>query len=179
MNYTYKIIVGGDGAVGKTTLLHRFIEGKFRENFQMTLGVEFFVKDIVKDNDLYRLSIWDLGGQRQFKNLAEIYIKGFFGAILAFDLTRYSTLKSIHEWFSKLKSDLTVPFILIGTKYDLISKEDAELNESLIETLIDEYKFIGYYNTSAKTGLNVENVFKLLLDKIIENECKIESSIIR
>jgi small GTP-binding protein len=173
-NFTYKIVVGGDGAVGKTTLLHRYIEGRFREGFQMTLGVEFFTKDIELDEDNYCLSIWDLGGQERFRDLVKCYIEGFYGSIIAFDLSRYNTLKNVEDWCVKLEMENNhVPFILIGTKADLMTEDAMRKLEAPIQKIRDRHNFLAYFTTSSKTGLNVEETFSCLLNKIIENEAMI------
>ncbi|GAH39257.1 unnamed protein product, partial [marine sediment metagenome] len=82
-----KIITTGEGGVGKTTLLHRYVEGIFLADTKMTLGVEFFLKELDLDGNKILLQIWDFGGQERFRFLLQNYIMGAKGALLLFDLT--------------------------------------------------------------------------------------------
>ncbi|MHA1758100.1 MAG: Rab family GTPase, partial [Promethearchaeota archaeon] len=93
-NIMYKVITAGEGGVGKTTLLHKFVEGKFKIDTKMTIGVGFFLKDITLENGkTYSLQLWDFGGQELFRPFLDSYALGANGAILMFDLTRMDTLK--------------------------------------------------------------------------------------
>ncbi len=86
-SYNFKIVVGGDGGVGKTTLLHRFVTGSFEETTHMTIGVQFHNKELhIADFDV-TLSVWDLGGQDRFRFILPSYVLGAKGALLLFDLT--------------------------------------------------------------------------------------------
>ena len=95
-----KIITIGDGGVGKTTMLHRYKEGEFKDDTQMTYGVDFFVKELEIEGTKLLLQIWDLGGQDQFRFLHNERALGIKGGIFMFDLTRIDTLGMIEEWIS-------------------------------------------------------------------------------
>lgn len=90
-----KIITAGDGGVGKTTLLYRYIEGRFLANTRMTIGVEFFLKELNIEGKKILLQVWDFGGQDHFRPLLKNYAVGARGALLLFDLTRPSSLERI------------------------------------------------------------------------------------
>jgi len=80
-----KVLTGGDGGVGKTTLLHRYVEGKFSSETKMTIGVEFFLKELMIDDQKVLLQLWDFGGQERFRFLLKSYVIGARGALLMFD----------------------------------------------------------------------------------------------
>ena len=95
-NFVFKILVGGDGAVGKTTLLRKYVDGTFDESSIATVGVDFFIKQVVYENiGSCTLQIWDLGGQERFRHLLESFIMGAKGALLLFDLTRMPKIDNI------------------------------------------------------------------------------------
>lgn len=107
--------------MGKTTLLHRFIKGEFLANIRTTIGVEFFVEDIIIDGIVYKLQLRDLGVEMQFRFILNSYISGASGALLMFDLTRIKTLYRIGEWVEMLRAeDPNLPILFIGTKLIII-----------------------------------------------------------
>ena len=92
----FKILVAGDGAVGKTTLLHRFIEGDFIDSTTMTIGVDFHTKKMEFPPDyLVHLQLWDIGGQERFRFMVDQYLRGAKGALLLFDTTSMTSFVNI------------------------------------------------------------------------------------
>lgn len=164
-----KIITAGDGGVGKTTLLHRFIEGKFLVDTRMTIGVEFFLKDLTFDGVSYKLQLWDLGGQDEFRDMVSRYILGANGALLMIDLTRMVTIKGIDGWVKILRQeDPNLPILLIGTKLDLHNK--ISVDDVYALELKEKYNFIEYIKTSSKNGENINESFVILIRKMKEQE---------
>lgn len=162
----FKTIIAGDGGVGKTTLLHRYIEGKFIENLRMTIGVEFFLKTIEIDGIDIILQIWDFGGQQRFRFLLKNYARGAKGAFLLFDPTRPITLEKIGEWVDVCRTeDSNLPILFIGSKSDL--EESIILSDDFIANFRQKYNFFDYLRISSKTGENVDLAFRLLAKKII------------
>ena len=124
-----KILTIGAGGVGKTTLLRRFVEGVFTTDINMTIGVEFFIKEMQVENYECSLQLWDFGGQDRFKFLLDSYIIGTKGALLMFDLTRIATLDPVKEWVDTLrKNNPELPILLIGTKKDMEEKISVDDN---------------------------------------------------
>ena len=163
-----KTIITGEGGVGKTTLLHRYIEGRFDANTRLTIGVEFFLKELTIDEDSIFLQIWDFGGQERFRFLLSNYAKGAKGALLLFDLTRPLTLNTLEEWVNICRSDdPDIPILLIGSKADL--EEMITVNEELIESLKSEFQFFDYVRISSKTGENVKEVFEKIARAIVNH----------
>ena len=99
----YKVILLGDAGVGKTSIMHRFVEAKFAVDYRITIGFDFMTKDIeIDDGFLATFSIWDVGGQERFSFLRSTFYKGVKGALLIYDITRHNTLNSIKDWVSDL-----------------------------------------------------------------------------
>ncbi|MFW9936676.1 MAG: GTP-binding protein [Candidatus Thorarchaeota archaeon] len=164
-----KTIITGEGGVGKTTLLHRYIEGKFLIDTRMTIGVEFFLKELNIDTEKVLLQIWDFGGQDRFRFLLRNYAKGAKGAILMFDLTRPKTIDTIEEWVDICRTDQPkLPILLLGSKADLA--EMVKLDDDFISELKERYYLFDYMRVSSKSGQNVNVAFELLAKHIIENK---------
>jgi small GTP-binding protein len=128
----YKICIVGDGGVGKTTILHQYVDRKFVEDTQLTIGTNFFIKDIIlKEFDVsIKLQIWDLGGQDYFASVRRNFYNGARGIIYTFDLTRLNTFNNLLDWENEVNNGVTEEFsmVLVGNKLDLINKEDREIN---------------------------------------------------
>ena len=163
-----KTIITGDGGVGKTTLLHRYIEGKFLVNTRLTIGVEFFLKELTIDDASILLQIWDFGGQERFRFLLNNYVKGAKGALLLFDLSRPSTLNNLEDWIKICRSeDPKLPILLVASKADI--ENIIPLDEDFINSLVIKYDFIDWTRISSKTGKNVDQTFERIAREIIKH----------
>jgi len=167
-----KVLTAGEGGVGKTTLLQRYIEGIFKADTQMTIGVQFFLKNLQIGNNECgdipcTLQIWDFGGQERFRSLLKSYANGAKGALVMFDLTRPLTLDRIGQWVKIVRAYNEIPVMFLGTKDDLT--DEMAVKEDYIEELIDKYDFVDYLKTSSKTGKNVNTAFRILTEAILEN----------
>ena len=168
-NSLFKILVAGDGGVGKTTLLHKYATKKFLEKTKMTVGIDFHEKKILFNNKEYSLVLWDFGGQEHFQFLSKDYIKGAEGALIMIDLTRLNTLNNISKWVEILRSnDPNLPILLVGTKIDL----SPQFQDDLINIIIDSHNLFDYIKLSSKTGENVDKCFNMLTEKIINSQNK-------
>lgn len=166
---TLKIINAGDGGVGKTTLLYRYVENNFKFDTKMTIGVGFFYKEVKIDDITYGLQLWDLGGEEHFRAFLNKYVDGANGAFLMFDLTRLNTLKRIEEWVNIIrKSNPKCPILFLGTKLDL--QDEISVDDKLPLDLKAKFNFIDYLKVSSKTGYNVNHAFELLTEKVAENQ---------
>ncbi|KKN12651.1 hypothetical protein LCGC14_1014270 [marine sediment metagenome] len=167
--FILKILTAGEGGVGKTTLLQRYVEGKFSEETKMTIGVEFFLKEMEIDEKHCTLQLWDFGGQERFRFLLESYVLGAKGALLMFDLTRYQTLENLEQWVKIVrKGDPKLPILFLGTKLDLT--DDIMVQDDYAQEFIKQFNLIGYLKISSKTGENVFNAFNSLTRKILESQ---------
>ena len=171
-SFTFKIVTAGAGGVGKTTLLHRYVEGKFLVDTKMTIGVGFYLKKVnpenieeLPPNNTYQLQLWDFGGEYQFRPFLDSYARGAMGAILMFDLTRMVTLDNIDQWVKIVKKDnKEIPIIFVGAKLDL--KEKISVKDDHVEEVMDNYNFIEYVKVSSKTGENVDYVFRRITEAV-------------
>jgi small GTP-binding protein len=159
----YKIIVIGDPAVGKTSLLTNFCGDKFNFEYVPTVGVNITKQkvtvknDMGKDTDIY-LMIWDVAGQPQFYMLHRPYFNGADGMMLVYDVTRSSSFSNVNNWYStSVKYGLSgIPRVLIGNKIDL--KDEKKIILPMAEHLSQKLN-APFFETSALTGENVSEMF--------------------
>ena len=157
----YKICMLGCYAVGKTSLVRKYIESIYSEDYQTTIGVKIGKKVIVKNDTEVTLLIWDIAGEDDFHTIRDSYLSGMSGYFLVIDSTRDHTLDiamKIQERIAPAFED--VPFILVANKKDLIG--GWELNHQHLSLL--EQRADAFWHTSAKTGEGVENAFEALVD---------------
>ena len=175
-NYIFKVIMGGNGGVGKSTMLYKYTKGIFMEKMNMTIGLDFFVKKFSFDSTTCTLQIWDLGGQERFRFLHNTYVNGANVGMLLFDLTSINSLENVPYWANMFRSmDDTLPLILVGTKHDLINGNYyAGVQEDQVFRIAEmcEIKKEYYMKASSKTGLNVSNVFRLAFELAIDHSQK-------
>jgi small GTP-binding protein len=163
-----KVLTGGDGGVGKTTLLHRYVEGKFSSDTKMTIGVEFFLKELMIDDQKVLLQLWDFGGQERFRFLLKSYVIGARGALLMFDLTRAMSLERIPEWVNICrKENPNLPILFLGSKADLA--DDINISKDYIMSYKEQFNLYDYLEVSSKTGQNVEFAFESVTKEILKS----------
>jgi len=167
--FILKILTAGEGGVGKTTLLHRYVEGRFSAETKMTIGVEFFLKETMIDTKQCTLQLWDFGGQERFRFLLESYVLGAKGALLMFDLTRPITLENLEQWVNIVrKGDPDLPILFLGTKLDL--EEEIQVSDNYAKEFLEVFKLMDFLKISSKTGENVKDAFDILTRKILERQ---------
>ena len=169
----FKLCIFGDGGVGKTTLLGRYITGIFKANQSITIGVDFHVKKLTVNGKNVLLQIWDFAGESRFRFLLPSYVLGASGGLFMYDLTRYSSLKNFPDWVNIFKNgfigdkDKPLPVIMVGGKLDLGFKRAVPSKEAF--DLAKSHKLHGYIECSAKDGRNIEEIFeeiaKLMLQR--------------
>ncbi len=168
-NYIFKIISAGMGGVGKTTFLLRYMNQRFIEDQQMTIGVQFHMKTLQHENATVSLALWDLGGQERFRFMQGTYMKGAASALVFFDISVLITLYKLDEWI-KLIRDSTlpdIPILLIGTKADIATKEALEQANEEALAMVQEQNLMGYLPTSSKSGQNVEQAIQKIVSILI------------
>lgn len=175
--YVFKICLIGSGGVGKTCIAQRLCFDSFNANTQLTIGIDFYTYEIpliVKGNEAFvRLTIWDFGGQEQFKKLFSYYIDGANGIFLVFDLTNMETLTRLNWWYEQLifHNLQERPKILIGTKLDLVQStyKEQKVDELIIEQFLTTHNEKDYVKTSSKENINILHSFKEIVTKIIDS----------
>jgi len=168
----YKIVIFGDGGVGKTTLTKRFISGKFIINTKMTIGSEFYLKEVDIHGRKVKLQIWDFAGEERFRYLLPTYLRGAKGAIFMYDTTRYKSLEDLDGWLKSLDlgngSLKEMPVLMIGGKTDLI--EDRVIDAKKAKNIAIKKGFADFLECSSKTGENIDEIFLKLASIVIGTE---------
>ncbi|MCK4284688.1 MAG: GTP-binding protein [Candidatus Lokiarchaeota archaeon] len=166
--YAYKLILGGEGGVGKTSMVHRFVENSFLTDYKSTIGTSIMKKECEFEglNSKVRFVMWDLAGQAQFKRVRQSYISNAEAGILVYDVTRKDTFNSVESWQKEIQSvSPTISLILIGNKIDLT--EDRVVSTEEGEEIAKKLN-LSYIETSAKTGENINYAFKMLALQLIK-----------
>jgi small GTP-binding protein len=162
-----KIIVAGNGGVGRTTILHRYTENYFKKNTMMTIGIQIFTSCIKINDKNINFVFWDLAGQQRWRFFQSDFCKGADGAILAFDLTRPMSLDNIGEWVNILRSrNKDLPIILLGMKLDLI--DEIILEDDHYSAVVDKFNITDFHKVSCKTGENVQKAFQSLFSHVLK-----------
>ena len=169
--FVYKIILGGDGAVGKTSLIQTFVQGMFEADYKATIGTSIMKKECNFQgwNTSVRFMIWDLAGQGQFARVRQSYLVDAKGGLLVYDVTRPETFSNIEKWFQEVTQGAgqNIAVVLIGNKIDLENerKVTKEQGEALAAKL-----GIPYFETSALNKDIVEEAFKMLAFRLVQDK---------
>mmetsp|Transcript_52882 Transcript_52882/g.60752 ORF Transcript_52882/g.60752 Transcript_52882/m.60752 type:complete len:214 (+) Transcript_52882:35-676(+) len=175
-SYLFKYIIIGDTGVGKSCLLLQFIDRRFRQKHEVTIGVEFGARMINIDGKNIKLQIWDTAGQESFRSITRSYYRAAAGALLVYDITRRESFYHISRWIEEAKQNGNpyMSFILIGNKCDMEAERAVSYEEG--EKFAKENGLI-FLETSAKTALNVEEAFmrtaQMIHEKIERGEIDI------
>ncbi|KAG8387807.1 hypothetical protein BUALT_Bualt02G0059500 [Buddleja alternifolia] len=158
-DYLIKLLLIGDSGVGKSCLLLRFSDGSFTTSFITTIGIDFKIRTVELDGKRIKLQIWDTAGQERFRTITTAYYRGAMGILLVYDVTDESSFNNIRNWIRNIEQHASdnVNKILVGNKADMDESKRA-VPTSKGQALADEYG-IKFFETSAKTNLNVEEVF--------------------
>ncbi len=162
---TFKVCLFGDGGVGKTTLIQRYVSGHFNKSTKMTIGVDIATKVIEIEDWMVTLQIWDFGGEERFRFFLPAYARGSFAGIFMYDITRYSTLMDFDTWMDVFEKGADyksnpIPIIMVGGKIDLDHLRGVFYDEAFNFAL--SRNIFTVIECSSKTGENVELIFKLI-----------------
>ena len=175
--YIFKLVLIGSAGVGKTCIARRLCFDTFDANTQLTIGIDFYTYDIpiiVSGEETFvRHTIWDFGGQEQFKKLFKYYIGGADGIFLVFELVIMETLTRLDWWYDQIKAYKLHdrPKILIGTKLDLINGNGGKqkVDELIIQQFLNNHNEKDYVKTSSKENINILYAFKEMTEKILDS----------
>jgi len=173
-DYLFKFIIIGDAATGKSCLLHRFIDDKFRKESTHTIGVEFGSKIIEVGGHFVKLQIWDTAGQERFRSVTRSYYRGAAGAILVYDITSRDSYNHVSSWLNDAKAlaNPDIAIVLVGNKIDLQQSREVSFLEASRFAQENDLMFL---ETSALTGEGVSEVFLKCARTILS---KIESGVL-
>ena len=155
----FKVVVLGDGGIGKTSICNYLTTGEFFGSYELSIGADFFSKKLSVDGEDVTLQICDIGGQDQFAEISNIFTKGAHGAILCYDTTRRDTLDSLDRWINKLE-DKGIPKVLVSTKNDV-----EELREVLDEEGVATAQRLDipfYIPTTSLKGIGITETFEAI-----------------
>lgn len=169
--FLWKIVLVGDGAVGKTSLRKQYLGEGFDSDYLSTMGADFALFDTKIGDKQIRWQIWDLAGQPIFRDVVQSYYTKIFGGVLVYDVTRRQTFENVEKWLNDLWEnsgrDKKVPIVLLANKIDL-REEGAESVSSDEGKALAEKLGVFFIETSAKTGEGVENAFAQLGKDILQ-----------
>ena len=165
-DYLFKVIFVGGPCVGKTALTEKLILNRFPYQYDATIGVDFFTKSTLIDNTNIKTHIWDTAGQKCFSSIITTYFTGVAGAAIVFDVGRKSSFKQVDYWreeiYKRKLTNHTPAMILIANKVD---KKHREISKEEAEQYAEKHNML-YCETSAKDNLNVQEFYKMLIERI-------------
>ena len=173
---TCQILILGDSSVGKTSLISRYANGIFKEEYLATVGLDYYNKQDTINNLNVLVKLWDTAGQERFKSLTPNYFRNAEGVVIVFDVTNLETFENLKYWISSIKSNLgekniIIPIIIIGNKIDMDDMRDINKEEADKFAKENDYK---YFEASAKTGQGVDEAFREIVNQILDNSDKLE-----
>jgi Ras-related protein Rab-1A len=164
-DFMFKILVIGDSGVGKSSLLRRFVDSDYSEEYSSTIGIDFKIKTITVDRMVVKLQIWDTAGQERFRSLGTSYFRGSHGVFIVTDITDPETFHHVSSiWIPMIKQNTIeeVPVIILVNKCDL--KSQARVDDTQLDRLL-----YPHFKTSAKTELNIFEPFEAIIRKMIDS----------
>jgi len=176
-DHLFKLLMIGDAAVGKSSLLIRFTDDAFDEHIQSTIGVDFKVKHLELNNKRIKLTVWDTAGQERFRTLTSSYYRGAQGVVMVYDVTRRDSFDNLDHWLKEVKlyspnNGEGVVKLLVGNKIDLSEGSNGEYNRQVDRHEAEEWarnQGMLFLEASAKTKTGVQESFMEVVNKILED----------
>lgn len=160
-----KVVIVGNGAVGKSSMIQRYCRGMFTKEYKKTIGVDFLERQIEVNGEDVRLMLWDTAGQEEFDAITKAYYRGAQACVLTFSTVDRMSFLDIHSWKMKVEDECgEIPMVLVQNKIDLIDQATVTPEEA--ETLAKKMR-LRFYRTSVKEDLNVNEVFRYLCEKYL------------
>jgi Ras-related protein Rab-6A len=163
--HKYKLVFLGEQAVGKTSIITRFMYDTFDNNYQATIGIDFLSKTMYLDDRTVRLQLWDTAGQERFRSLIPSYIRDSSVAVVVYDVTNKTSFANCDKWIEDVRAERggDVIIMLVGNKTDLsdkrqVSSEEGEAKAKKLNVL--------FFETSAKSNTNIKQMFRKLAEAL-------------
>ncbi|KAH3743168.1 Rab GTPase [Pelomyxa schiedti] len=164
-----KLLVIGDSAVGKTSLLTRYCDNDFSFSYVTTIGVDYKSKDIEIDEETYTLEIWDTAGQERFRTITTSFYRDCMGILLVYSIDDEKSFQSVRSWMYDIEQHAAkdVCVVLVGNKSDLVNKRSVK--HSAAQEVATEFN-MEFFETSAMNKINVNEAFEAAVHKILSNK---------
>jgi small GTP-binding protein len=167
--YIFKVILIGEANVGKTSLINRYINRVFNDNYICTIGVDFMMKTINYKENKIKLQIWDTAGMEKYKQITVSYYRGAQAAIICFDLTSKASFINLDRWikeFIQYNPNNETIIVIVGNKCDLVSEREVTREEIDKFVALNNYTYV---ETSAKAGENVDSIFNEIAERLFNS----------
>lgn len=170
-NYTFKMVVLGYYSVGKSSLVLKYVKGEFNPNEESTIGASFLTKTVFTQDCSIKFEIWDTAGQERYNSLIPMYYRGAQVALIVYDITSVESFETAKRWVEELNFEKPREFmkVLIGNKSDLEQSRKVEYQEG--RDYADSQGLL-FFETSAKTGNNIAEIFGAVAERIPKDETK-------
>jgi len=177
-----KVLVVGNVATGKTSIIRRYTRNEFSSDYQTTIGVDFSLKSLTTDGVDINVQLWDIAGQERFAGLSRIFYTHAVGAIVVFDIWDRETFNNAAMWKKDIDAKVffpngeKIPVILLANKCDLISEsQQPSITSEQIDEFCRKHDFIASYQVSAKTGANIKEACLFLISRIVQNNKRMKA----
>jgi len=177
--FDFKLIIVGEANCGKTSLIRRYVDGRYSRFYKATIGVDFSSKEFIVSEKLnVRLQLWDVAGQERFGTFTRVYYKDAVGGAVVFDLTNPKTLELAARWKADiddkvyLENGMPIPVVLVGNKSDLMKETSLQQTPESLDQFCAKHNFAAWFITSCVEDHNIQQVFKYLGNRVLENDLK-------
>lgn len=172
-DFIFKIALIGDSAIGKTSILIRFVDDVFKNDTTSTIGVDFKLVSFRIEDKLAKMQIWDTCGSERFKSLTSSFIKSCSVFVLVFDLTKQKSFLNLESWIKLIKENVNPKLLcLVGNKADLEDQRQVTLEDAIKFSNKHELK---YMETSARTNFGIESLFSYIAEKLYDDTIKMRN----
>ncbi|CAJ0565400.1 unnamed protein product, partial [Mesorhabditis spiculigera] len=161
----FKLVLLGESAVGKSSLVLRFVKGQFHEYQESTIGAAFLTQTVVLDDATVKFEIWDTAGQERYHSLAPMYYRGAQAAIVVYDITNADSFQKAKNWVKELQRQASpnIVMALAGNKADVANRRAVEYEEA--QAYAEDNSLL-FMETSAKSSMNVNDIFMAIARKL-------------
>jgi small GTP-binding protein len=166
--YKFKVCLIGEIAVGKTSIIERYITGNFNNEYNCTCGTEYRLKTVSREGyGAAEISIWDTAGGEKYRSITKNYFRDAQGIAIVFDLTNKNSFTSLDVWLKEVKDTVSesTEIVIVGNKSDLV--DNRKIEEKDIELFMIENN-LKYFESSAKNGTNIDQVFQYFTEVVLE-----------